>query len=69
MRIPTFKDLALYVAISTLIIGGVCVLFYAGMSWDFFSKWVCFAVMTAFLLDCLFKIRLCYGVREDSGSS
>jgi hypothetical protein len=49
MRIPTFKDLALYVAISTLIIGGVCVMFYAGMSWDFFSKWVCFAVMTAFL--------------------
>jgi hypothetical protein len=49
MRIPTFKDLTLYVAISTLIIGGVCVLFYAGMSLDFFTKWVCFAVMTAFL--------------------
>ena len=46
MRIPTFKDLTLYVAISVLIIGGICVLFYSGMSWVFFSKWVCFAVVT-----------------------
>src|SRR5882672_8713146 len=43
------KDLVLYVAICTVIIGVVLAMFYAGMSWDFFSKWICFALVTAFL--------------------
>jgi hypothetical protein len=43
------KDLALYVAICTVIIGLVIAMFANGMSWDFFTKWICFALVTALL--------------------
>jgi peptidoglycan/LPS O-acetylase OafA/YrhL len=43
------KDLALYVAICTVIIGMVSAMFYAGMSLDFFTKWISFALVTALL--------------------
>ena len=43
------KDLLLYVALSTLIIGVISAMFYAGMSPDFFVKWIGFAIMTALL--------------------
>jgi hypothetical protein len=43
------KDLALYVAICTAIIGIVIAMFANGMSWDFFTKWICFALVTALL--------------------
>jgi|ERR1700733_1001946 len=43
------KDLALYVAICTVIIGIVLAMFANGMSWDFFVKRIGFGVFTAIL--------------------
>jgi len=43
------KDLVLYVAICTVIIAVVIAMFAAGMSWDFFAKWICFVFVTAVL--------------------
>jgi hypothetical protein len=45
------KDLPLYVAISTLIIGVIFALFAAGMSWDFFVKYVGLGIATAVLFS------------------
>lgn len=41
------KDLLLCVALSALIIGVIAAMFYAGMSPEFFVKWIGFAIMTA----------------------
>jgi hypothetical protein len=43
------KDLVLYVAICTAIIGVVIAMFAKGMSWDFFTKRVGFGIFTAIL--------------------
>jgi hypothetical protein len=41
--------LALYIAVSTLILGVLFVMFTAGMSWDYFVKWIGFAITTMVL--------------------
>jgi hypothetical protein len=43
------KDLVLYVAICTVIIGVVIAMFAEGMSWDFFVKRIGFGIFTTLL--------------------
>jgi len=42
-------ELLQYVAVSLLIIGCIGGLFYAGMTWDFFSRWGMFTIFTGVL--------------------
>jgi hypothetical protein len=49
IRKLSLKDFVIYVAVNALILGAVFAMFCAGMSWDFFIKWIGFIIVTAVL--------------------
>lgn len=56
LRRGRVKDLAIYVSINSLIIAAIFGLFAAGMSWNFFIKYIGLALMTALVFWPLGKI-------------
>jgi hypothetical protein len=47
LRQRSFKEILLYIAVSSLIIAAIFGMFAMGLSWDAFAKWIGLAIFTA----------------------